>query len=213
MELIKSQLDSLRQWLTKMEDRISRINKDCSLDDQMNHLTELENDITQQQGVVDGLKGTARLIEDDNSESAYAQVEDDLTALNERWSHICQWRHNRRQNLEALALLLKDLTDNYKKLVSWLGETEITLKQMEACSASELGEVLDRIQKLRFLKMEMDNKQTKLNTLQKSIQDLDDGSGVPPECVKLMEKLEYLQDRWEAVAQIMEVQNQRVRIF
>jgi len=90
-----------------------------------------------------------------------------------------------------------------------LNETEITLKQMEANPASEFGEVLDRIKKLQILKAEMDINQKKLTSLQESIQDLD-GNSSSSEYASILEKIENLQDRWEAVGQIMEVQSQRV---
>ncbi|XP_031782476.1 dystrophin isoform X13 [Nasonia vitripennis] len=212
MEMQQTQLDSLRQWLTKTEDRISRMagheNK-SPLEDQMKQLQELEEDIRNQQAIVDGLKNMVVVVDEENSETVYAQMEDQLSALGERWTHICQWQQKRRQNLQALSSFWSDLTDDYKKLVNWLNETEITLKQMEAAPASEIGQVLERIKKLQLLKMEMDMIQKKLGSLQKAIQDFE-GHGSSAECVNMLEKLENLEDQCEAVGQIMEVQSQRI---
>lgn len=213
MQMQQAQLNALRQWLTKTEDRISlmaatEINP-SSLEEQLKHLNELEQDIHAQQDIVDGMRNMVVVVDEENSEAIYAQMEDQLSALGERWSHICQWKEERRQRLESLSTLWQNITDDYKRLVAWLNETEITLKQMEANPASEFGEVLDRIKKLQVLKAEMDINQKKLTSLQESIQDLD-GNSSSSEYANILEKIENLQDRWEAVGQIMEVQSQRV---
>lgn len=213
MEMQQAQLDALRQWLTKTEDRISLMAatelNPSTFEEQLKHLNELEQDIHTQQDVVDDMRNMVVVVDEENSEAIYAQMEDQLSALGERWSHICQWKEERRQRLEFLSSLWQNITDDYKKLVAWLNETEITLKQMEANPASEFGEVLDRIKKLQVLKAEMDINQKKLTSLQESIQDLD-GNSSSSEYANILEKIENLQDRWEAVGQIMEVQSQRV---
>lgn len=209
----QAQLDVLRQWLTKTEDRISLMAaielNPSTFDEQMKHLNELEQDIQAQQDLVDGMRNMVVVVDEENSEAVYAQMEDQLSALGERWSHICQWKEERRQRLESLSTLWQSITDDYKRLVAWLNETEITLKQMEANPASEFGEVLDRVKKLQILKAEMDLNQKKLTSLQESTQDLD-GNSASSEYANILEKIENLQDRWEAVGQIMEVQTQRV---
>lgn len=213
MQMQQAQLDALRQWLTKTEDRISLMAatelNPSTLEEQLRHLNELEQDIQTQQDVVDDMRNMVVVVDEENSEAVYAQMEDQLSALGERWSHICQWKEERHQRLESLSALWQNITDDYKRLVAWLNETEITLKQMEANPASEFGEVLDRIKKLQVLKAEMDINQKKLTSLQESIQDLD-GNSSSSEYANILEKIENLQDRWEAVGQIMEVQSQRV---
>ncbi|KYN01545.1 Dystrophin, partial [Cyphomyrmex costatus] len=213
MQMQQAQLDALRQWLTKTEDRISLMAatelNPSTFEEQLKHLNELEQDIHAQQDVVDGMRNMVVVVDEENSEAVYAQMEDQLSALGERWSHIGQWKEERRQRLESLSTLWQSITDDYKRLVAWLNETEITLKQMEANPASEFGEVLDRIKKLQILKAEMDINQKKLTSLQESIQDLD-GNSSSSEYASILEKIENLQDRWEAVGQIMEVQSQRI---
>ncbi|XP_018303903.1 dystrophin isoform X9 [Mycetomoellerius zeteki] len=213
MQMQQAQLDALRQWLTKTEDRISLMAatelNPSTFEEQLKHLNELEQDIHAQQDVVDGMRNMVVVVDEENSEAVYAQMEDQLSALGERWSHIGQWKEERRQRLESLSALWQSITDDYKRLVAWLNETEITLKQMEANPASEFGEVLDRIKKLQILKAEMDTNQKKLTSLQESIQDLD-GNSSSSEYASILEKIENLQDRWEAVGQIMEVQSQRI---
>lgn len=213
MDMQKKQLDALRQWLTKTEDRISHMAvsepSHASLNDQMRQLSELEKDIQDQQVLVDALRNMVVVVDEENSEAVYAQMEDLLSALSERWSHICKWKEERSEKLRAFTTDWKILNDEYRKLVAWLNEVEITLKQMEAVPVSEIGQVLERIKKLKNLRIEMSANDKKLVALQKSVQDLDaDGSSV--ECNDLLEKIENLQDQLEAVGQIMEVQSQRV---
>ncbi|XP_077256611.1 uncharacterized protein LOC143894317 isoform X1 [Temnothorax americanus] len=121
--------------------------------------------------------------------------------------HICRWKEARRQRLESLSTFCQNITDDYKRLIAWLNETEITLKQMKANPTSKFGEVLNRIKKLQVLKAEMDINQKKLTSLQESIQD---GNSSSLEYADILENMKNLQDRWEAVGQIMEVQSQRI---
>jgi len=213
MQMQQAQLDALRQWLTKTENRISLMAANelnpSVLEEQGKLLNELEKDIQAQQDMVDGMKNMVVVVDEENSEVVYTQMEDQLSALGERWSHICRWKEERRQRLESLSTLWQNIIDDYKRLVAWLNEREITLKQMEANPASEFGEVLERIKKLQVLKAEMDANQKKLTALQESIQDLE-GNSSSSEYADILEKIENLQDRWEAVGQIMEVQTQRV---
>ncbi|XP_047359610.1 dystrophin, isoforms A/C/F/G/H-like isoform X12 [Vespa velutina] len=213
MQMQQAQIDALRQWLTKTEDRISlmaaiELNQ-SSLDEQIKRLNELEQDIKAQQDVVDSMRNIVVVVDEENSEAVYTEMEDQLSALGERWAHICQWKEERRQRLQSLSLLWQTIIDDHKKLVAWLNETEITLKQMEANPASEIGEVLERIRKLQILKMEMDLNQKKVISLQESMLELDN-QGSSPDSVNMLEKIENLQDRWDAVGQIMEVQSQRI---
>lgn len=213
MQMQQTQLDALRQWLTKAENRISLMAANelnpSVLHEQGRLLSELETDIQAQQNMVDDMKNMVVVVDEENSEAVYTQMEDQLSALGERWSHICRWKEERRQRLESLSTLWQNIIDDYKRLVAWLSETEITLKQMEANPASEFGEVLERIKKLQILKAEMDMNQKKLMSLQESIQELE-GNSSSSEYADILEKIENLQDRWEAVGQIMEVQTQRV---
>lgn len=136
-------------------------------------------------------------------------MEDQLNALNERWNHICTWTDQRYIQLQALSSKWLHLNEQYNDLLHWLNDKESTLKLMEANPASEIGEVLERIKDLQRIKCEMDSKQKLLIKLQDDVQDEE-------ECVtgqSLLENLEALQDRWDALLLIIEVQGQRVSIY
>ncbi|XP_011310315.1 dystrophin, isoforms A/C/F/G/H isoform X3 [Fopius arisanus] len=213
LSMQQKQLDELKQWLTKTEDRISHMAasevSQATLDEQMKQLQDLQKDVKKEQVVIDAGRNIIVIVDEDNSETVYAQMEDQLAALDERWNHICQWTNERAEKLESFTTVWKEFVDDYKKLLSWLNETGITLRQMEAVPASEIGEFLERIRKIRTLKMEMDDNQKRLIELQKSVQDIGDKE-MTPECADLLEKIENLQDQWEAIGQIMEVQSQRI---
>lgn len=216
MDMQQSQLDQLRQWLTKTEDKISHMAttepSHSSLNDQLNQLHQLENDINEQQDIVDGLKNIIVVVDEENSETIYAQMEDQLSALDERWSHICKWKDEWGERLKSFTTTWDEFTDDYKKLESWLNETEITVKQMEAVPVSELGEILERVKRLRILKIDMERNQKRLVKLQTSVQNFSNDE-TSTQCMEFLEKIENLQDQWEAVGQIMEVQSQRVGKF
>ncbi|XP_011503422.1 PREDICTED: dystrophin-like [Ceratosolen solmsi marchali] len=165
MEFQQMQLNSLRHWLTKTEDRISRmgdLENNSALNDQLKQLKELEEDIKNQQTIVDGLKNMVNA------------------------GHI--------------------FVGGKRSVVKMF---RITLKQMEASPASEIGQVLERIKKLQLLKMEMDMIQKKLTNMQTAIRNFE-GHSLSYDCIKMLEKLENLEDQCEAVVQIMEVQSQRI---
>jgi hypothetical protein len=63
---------------------------------------------------------------------------------------------------------------------------------------------------LQVLRLEMDAQQRRILGLQDSVQDLVSGCDSSG---SMLEKVEMLQDRLDALIQIMEVQGQRVRII
>lgn len=84
MEIQQIRLEALRHWLTETEDRISRMASTeikSPLEEQLKQLNELEEDIKNQQTVVDGLKNMVVVVDEENSETVYAQMEDQLSAL------------------------------------------------------------------------------------------------------------------------------------
>jgi hypothetical protein len=62
---------------------------------------------------------------------------------------------------------------------------------------------------LQVLRLEMDVQQRKILVLQDSIQQLSGSDSSSSN--SMLDKVEALQDRWDALIQIMEAQGQRVR--
>jgi AAA+ ATPase superfamily predicted ATPase len=76
-------------------------------------------------------------------------MEDQLTALGERWAHICQWTEERYNKLQNLAVKWDQAMDEFQAIQQWLNNKETQLKQMEANPLLEIGEVLQRIKQLQ----------------------------------------------------------------
>lgn len=212
-DIQQTQLDQLRKWLTKMEDKISRTvarkPKELRLNEHLNQLYELEKEIEQQRGIVENLKNIIVVVDEENSDTIYSQMEDQLSALDERWSHICKWKNEWGERLKSYFTMCEEIKADYMKLVGSVNATEITVKQMEAVPVSEIGEILERIKRLRVVKNDMELNQNKLIQLQTRVQDFSNDVTIV-DCNDLFEKIENLQDQWEAVGQIIDVQSQRV---
>lgn len=65
---------------------------------------------------------------------------------------------------------------------------------------------------LQVLRPEMDSQQRRILVLQESVQQLVSGFD-SPDNNSMFEKVEILQDRWDALLEIIKVQGQRVRII
>ncbi|PSN39418.1 hypothetical protein C0J52_22771 [Blattella germanica] len=185
------------------------LSKDEEDEQQIEQHKQLQQDLEEQQRVVDALSNMVVVVDENSPESAYSQMEDQLTALGERWAHICQWTEERCTKLQNLAAKWSQLIEEIQRIQLWLDNKETQLKQMEANPLVEIGEVLDRIKKLQVLRLEMDAQQRHILVLQESVQQFQAG----PDSANnndMLEKIETLQDRWDALIQIMEVQGQRI---
>lgn len=76
------------------------------------------------------------------------EIEDQLRALGERWSHACQWTLDRLRRAQDQLAADERATD----LRTAADGLERDLKRMEACPVSEVGEVLTRVAELQRCK-------------------------------------------------------------
>lgn len=83
--------------------------------------------------------------------TAYSQMEDQLSALGERWEHICQWTEERWNLLQELFVSSTRLSEQVQWIQNWLASKETILKKMEAEPATEMGVILDRIKQLQVV--------------------------------------------------------------
>ncbi|XP_044016172.1 dystrophin, isoforms A/C/F/G/H-like isoform X2 [Aphidius gifuensis] len=213
MDMQQEQLNSLKNWLTQTETRIAHIGasetSNTTINQQIEQLNDLDNSVQMQKSMFDVLKNIIVVVDEENSAIIYSQMQDQLSSLDDRWTHICKWIDEKRDKLNNLDTQWSCIVVEYKRLVTWLNETKITLKQMEAVPASEIGEVLERIKNLKTLNFEMDSNKNNLAEIQSVVQKFAD-EGKLAECWDLLDKIESLQDDWDAVGQIMEVQSQRI---
>lgn len=76
-------------------------------------------------------------------------MEDELSALGERWAHICKWAEEYGVKLQTLLMKCSRITEQLSWLQSWFDSKEINLKHMESKHVTEVAEILDRIKQLQ----------------------------------------------------------------
>lgn len=256
MSLQLAELEALKEFLTKTENRISLmsapvIQDEAVLQEQLEEQQQLHEDILKEQERVVSFSNLVVVVDESNPDTEYANIEDQLSALSERWSHICSWTEKRGRVLmkliegapQHLERLKGDLFYNFCQfygkldlilycadLEGWLQAQERTLREVEANPNENTEDsLLDRYEKLQALQTEMEEKMREIGELQTALQNISDecqresgeslksigdGSDLSPSGIgsePIMEKIELLQDRWDALSQILEAQSQRVR--
>jgi len=213
MSAQQKQLDSLREWLTATEDRISRMSRvgpDLhDLQTQQQTLSTLRDDLQLQQKTVDSLCNLVIVVDDSAADNSYSAMEDQLAALGERWEHICQWSEERWSLLDQLTASATQLSDRVAWLQQWLLGKETVLKQMEAEPATEMGAILERIKQLQVMRQQLDAQHKRLTGLQEAATELSLRMS-PAQPGRDLEQIEALQDRWDALILILEMQSQRI---
>lgn len=197
-------IEDLRILLTNTEDHISRMaeidpNPDA-IQQQINEHKALEASLNDQKILVDDLSNLVVIVNDES----FNDLEDKLTALGERWTHVVKWTKNRFLKLQNAHLNWKFLNRRLSIASEWLNVRENDLKQMESRDISAIGSVMKRMQDLRFCAMDLNVLRDNLSRLEELAQSLQPASS------KMLEKLEYLQDRCDALKEIVEVQQQRI---
>lgn len=197
-------IEDLRTLLTNTEDRISRMpeidpNPDA-MARQIREHKELEASLNEQKMLVDDLSNLVVIVNDDS----FNDLEDRLTALGERWTHVVKWTKNRFQKLQDAHWNWKLLNRQFAVANEWINERENDLKQMESRDVSAIGSVMERMQNLRFCAMDLSVLYDSLNRLEEVAHRLKPASN------QLLDQLENIQDRCEALKEIVDVQQQRI---
>lgn len=195
-------IEELRLMLTNTEDKISRIDEinPDAMKRQMDEHKALEASLNEQKLLVDDLSNLVVIVNDDS----FNDMEDKLSALGERWTHVVKWTKNRFDRLQQVSGRWKQLNRQYGIVHSWLQTRENDLKHMETQTVSEIGSVMDRMHHLRFSAAD-------LNVLyEKMLQLHDTAEQMKPATCRMLEKLENLEDRCDALKEIVDVQQQRI---
>lgn len=211
-QLAKVQLqkiEELREFLTKTEDRISRYPElgpgPKELKEQLNEHKALQEDLEEQQKLVDSLSNLIVIVDDDSHN--FTDLEDRLTALGERWSHVVKWTANRWDKLQELNYNWQRLTENYRILAKWMDSRERDLKTMESVEVNEIGDVMRRMRELRYCQRDLEVLSKHLADLEEVANSLNVDSSSP---LPILENLENLHDRCDALKQILEIQQLRI---
>ncbi|XP_046644687.1 utrophin-like isoform X8 [Daphnia pulicaria] len=229
-KLQQDQLERLRQWLTATEDRISQlaaVSQPESLTAAAEMLEDhqsLQRDLEAQQEHVNALSNMVVIVDESASDNC-AQMEDQLSALGERWSHVCRWAEQRASALHHLSNHWEQLDADLMRLKSWLAAHEHSLRLIETNPSTDRSQMIDVARQLQLLERDMEPHVQRLSQLQDNIQRLpslihavtvkENSKKIQPvgnyKCVdRLSSDVENFEDRIEALNEIMEAQRQRL---
>lgn len=208
-EVESRKIDELREFLTDTEDRISRYGSvdltKANLDDYFRELKSLQADLEVQQRLVDSL-GNLIVIVDDETQN-FHDLEDELAALGERWSHVVQWTQVRLEAVHRTREGMAEVVSDYARLKKWINTRERDLKLMETKDVREMGDGIRRVRELEYCAVDMDCCVNQINELDVKIREVSPSGGFAD---KWADDVEDLIDRSEALKQMIEVQKSRL---
>ncbi|XP_055596147.1 dystrophin, isoforms A/C/F/G/H isoform X5 [Uranotaenia lowii] len=200
-------VDELKKFLTLTEDRISRMNDigptPVELKRQLEQHKILQADMEAQEILVDSLSNLVIIIDSDN----FADLEDKLSALEERWSHLIKWIATRWEKLQTLSQRWTNLSEQYRIICRWIESRKHDLKKMETNESVEMGAMMERIKCLQYCKHDIKVLTSYLQDLENIAQSLSDEGY---SSLNILTKVEYLGDMCDALSQILEAQEARV---
>ncbi|KAI9557614.1 dystrophin [Daphnia sinensis] len=229
-KLQQEQLERLRQWLTATEDRISQLaavpqpETLTAADQMLQDHQSLQRDLEAQQEHVNALSNMVVIVDESVSDNC-AQMEDQLSALGERWSHVCRWAEQRASALQQLSNHWEQLTADLTRLKCWLASHEHSLRLIETNPSTDRSQMIDVARQLQLLERDMEPHVQRLSQLQENILRLptlihavtvkENSKKSQPvgnfKCVdRLLSDVENFEDRMEALNEIMEAQRQRL---
>ena len=131
MKLQVDQLEDLKSWMSEAEDKLSQIGEVGRSQDEVTQLladlSVLLAELEEQQGVVSGI---SNFILVDGPDTA-GELEDQLSALGERWVTLCRVCADRQEALTSLASTWAQHAEVSQAVADWMTEGEDRLKQME----------------------------------------------------------------------------------
>ncbi|XP_032597643.1 dystrophin, isoforms A/C/F/G/H isoform X14 [Drosophila grimshawi] len=198
-EFQKQKLEQLRQFLTNVEDRISHMSDlgptVAEAEQQLTEARQLKANLCEQQELVDSISSMVVIVNDTSGN--FNDLEDRLSALGERWSHVVKWIDLRTEKLQQ-----------YKCISRWLDAREEDLKRMETRDVTDVGGITQRINELNYCAKDLLELQRYLIDLRQmvaaTLQDGDDKGE------RVLMQLESYEDRLDALKQILEVQTRRI---
>uniref|UniRef100_A0A8C3T9Q7 Utrophin n=1 Tax=Chelydra serpentina TaxID=8475 RepID=A0A8C3T9Q7_CHESE len=203
MELQKTQLQQLSDWLTVTEERIQKMESQTlaedleSLQKQMEVHKGLQNDLEIEQVKVNSLTHMVVIVDENNGESATAVLEEKLQRLGERWTAVCHWTEERWIKLQDVQILWQELVEEQCLLKAWLTEKEEALNKVQTRNFRDQTE-------LSILKEDMGMKRHMLDQLSEVGQDVAQLLGNNRASNKIDSDLEELTQRWDSLVQKLE---------
>ena len=148
MKLQVDQLEELKSWMSEAEDKLSLIGEAGTSQTEvaklLGDLSVLLAELEEQQGVVSGI---SNFILVDGPDTA-GELEDQLSALGERWVTLCRVCAERQEALTSLASSWAKHAEVSQVLEDWMGEVEERLKQMELDEEPDQAELAAQSQQV-----------------------------------------------------------------
>ena len=148
MKLQVEQLEELKSWMSEAEDKLSLIGEAGTSQTEvaklLADLSVLLAELEEQQGVVSGI---SNFILVDGPDTA-GELEDQLSALGERWVTLCRVCAERQEALTSLASSWAQHVEVSQALEDWMGEVEERLKQMELDEEPDQAELAAQSQQV-----------------------------------------------------------------
>ncbi|XP_058979272.1 dystrophin, isoforms A/C/F/G/H isoform X9 [Musca domestica] len=198
-EFQSQQIEKLKNFLTNIEDRISLMSdigptlKEVEV--QLREAAVLKDDLKHQQDLVDSLSNMVVIVNDESGN--FNDLEDKLSALGERWSHVVKWCDLRQEKLQQ-----------YKCISRWLDTREQDLKHMESKDVCDLGSITKRMNDLNYCAKDLLELERYLIDLRQMVAATLQEGDVRGE--QVLVQLENFEDRLDALKQIVEVQTERI---
>ncbi|XP_043236244.1 dystrophin-like isoform X3 [Amphibalanus amphitrite] len=210
-----SAMDALRSWLTGMENRISLtapLGPDLStLPAQAAEHAALAAEVGRWKPHVTELFDVL-VVEEDGDDSEFANLEDHLSVLSERWNFTVSWSEQREQHIAQLQRHWPQLHEQLAQLKDWVDGQEARLKAMEAEPTTEQQALQQQGNQLQELQSQMEEWHSRFAVLQDlSTQVLACLESDSPAQEDITQRLEDVKDRWDCLVQIIEAQSLRLQ--
>lgn len=171
MKLQIDQIESFDTWLFQAERRISSqlevMEQDLpGVERQYHQLAQLQDELVAQQVITESLQNMIIVIDDsasidENSPSKYtaSEIEAKLLSLSERWANICNFVHNRWQQLHDVKVEFEQIELNRDKVNKWFVTTEEEMNKINTEKDTTDSEILTKqIRSIQVIKISLQNK-------------------------------------------------------
>ena len=132
MKLQLDQMKELKEWITKAEERLSQlqtpVNPD-SLTASLETTEQLLNDLESQQSVVASISNF--IMVDTGEVKDIGSLEEELSALGDRWVSLCNMTEQRYDYLQIINSLCSQFKEESQLLESWIVKVESRMKHLE----------------------------------------------------------------------------------
>ena len=145
MKLQLEQMTELKLWMSEAENKLSMIHQSDlvhnNVSKELEGVNSLLGDLEKQQSVVSSISNFILVEVDDPGTGS---LEDELSALGERWVTLCNMCEQKHDQLQILETLWTQFRDEETSLVTWMDNVENKLKTMEIVEDLDKEQLADQ---------------------------------------------------------------------